>query len=279
MIDIKRVGVVLRPSTPELKDIFLETKAIFEANGIDVAIDSLSAGMIGVLGQSFESMCQESDILISLGGDGTLISLVRRSFIFNKPILGINVGNLGFLTDINPEESRSFLEDMNNSKYRIDSRVIIEASLKDKQLFAFNDIVINRRTLSKMIHINAYINGECFNIYHGDGLIISTPTGSTAYNLSSNGPVLFPLTEAFLLTPICPHSLTQRALVLPIEFELEFSIGDNEGGVLIVDGQEIYNISIEDRLKVKISQKRAKLIHKIERDYFGVLREKLLWGK
>lgn len=278
MFEIKRVGVVLRPSTPELKSVFLKIRSIFEANGIEVLLDSISAGMIGIFGESFESICVSSDILISIGGDGTLISLVRRSFIYNKPILGINVGNLGFLTDIKPDEVDLFIREFYDKKYRIDNRLLLEASFGDKKLFAFNDFVINRKSLSKMIHINAYIDSECFNTYYGDGLIISTPTGSTAYNLSSNGPVLYPLTEAFVLTPICPHSLTQRPLVLPMEFNLDFSIIDNEGGTLIVDGQEMYNLSSNENLTIKISPNRAKLIHKIERNYFKVLREKLYWG-
>jgi len=276
---IEKVGIVIRPSTPELKDTFLEIKSIFESENIEVLIDSISAGMIGVFGQSFESMCKESDILISLGGDGTLISLARRSFIYSKPILGVNVGNLGFLTDIKPNELKRFIGKLKNEEYRIDSRMMIEASINDKTISAFNDIVINRQALSKMVTINAYINDNCFNTYYGDGLIVSTPTGSTAYNLSSNGPVLYPLTKAFILTPICPHSLTQRPLVLPADFELEIKVLDNEGGTIVIDGQEMYNISKDETLKIKIANYNAKLIHKIKRDYFKVLREKLHWGK
>ncbi len=275
---LEKVGVILRPSTPELKNYFFKIKEIFEAEGIEVLIDSISAGMINVYGVDFDFMCKESDVLVAIGGDGTLISLTRRSYKYNKPILGINVGKLGFLTDINPNEIALFIKKLKNGEYRIDLRMIIEAKINDKEIFSFNDVVINRKVLSRMVNIQAMINNEVFNTYYGDGLIISTPTGSTAYNLSANGPVVFPLTEAFIITPICPHSLTQRPLVLPVDFEIEFKIDDKIGAEVIVDGQEIFNLSPNDTISIKLAKRKVQLIHRIERNYFDVLREKLGWG-
>lgn len=277
---IKRVGVVLRPSSPDIKDVFLRVKKAFEKEGIEVLLDSISASMIGVLGQEFDLMCKRSDILVSVGGDGTLLSVVRRSYKYHKPVLGIHVGKLGFLTDILPDEIESFIKKLKEKKFRIDNRMMMEASINsdENKIYSFNDIVITRESISKMIEIDAYIDKKWFNTYYGDGLIISTPTGSTAYNLAASGPVVYPLTNAYILTPICPHSLTQRPLVLPADFEIEIKTKSSKA-LMILDGQEIYRFGPDDTITIKKAKKGAKLIHRLERNYFEVLREKLHWGK
>jgi len=271
-----KAGFVLKPKdTTRLNDTFLKIKKIFEKNNIEVLIDSVSAKAIGLLGVEFNDMCKEADFLVALGGDGTLISLARRSYQFNKPILGINAGNLGFLTDINPDNIDEFLDKFLKGEYRIDERMVIEVHYRDKKLYAFNDIVISKEVISSMINVKVDTNESYLNTYYGDGLIISTPTGSTAYNLSAGGPVVYPLTEGFVLTPICPHSLTQRPLILPSNFELEIEVKENYAK-LVIDGQEIYNL--DEKIKVKKALNPAKLIHRMERNYFDVLRKKLHWG-
>jgi NAD+ kinase len=281
-LDIRTVGIVLRPSTPELKALFYEVKRVFEKHGAEVLIDAISAGMIGVLGQEFDAMCQKSDILVCIGGDGTLISLTRRSYAWHKPILGINAGTLGFLADINPTEIESFVEKLYRGEFRIDERMMIEAVLHNGEnrtvIHSFNDIVISRPSISKMVKVDAYIDAKWFNTYYGDGLIVSTPTGSTAYNLAAGGPVTFPLTDAFILTPICPHSLTQRPLVIPADFEIELKTPEKQS-LVIVDGQEQYEFGPKDALMVRKAPVGARLIHRVERNYFDVLREKLSWGQ
>jgi len=272
-----KAGFVLKPkNTISLKPVFLKIKNIFEKKGIEVLLDSVSAKAIGLLGVEFDEMCKEADFLVALGGDGTLISLARRAYKYDKPILGINAGNLGFLTDINPENIDDFLEKFLKGEYRIDERMVIEIDYQGKKLYAFNDVVISKDVISSMIHIKVDTNESFLNTYHGDGLIISTPTGSTAYNLSAGGPVVYPLTEGFILTPICPHSLTQRPLILPSDFELEIEVKENISK-LIIDGQEIYDL--KEKIKLKKAEKPAKLIHRVERNYFEVLREKLNWGE
>jgi len=279
-IDIKKIGVILRPSTPHLKDIFYYIKRIFEKYNVTVSIDSISAEAIGIIGVDFDLMCSYIDILITVGGDGTLISGVRRSYPHNIPVVGIHGGNLGFLADIVPSEIESFIKKLLNNNYRIDDRVMLEIEIetikKTYTFYAFNDIVLSRPSISKMIKLDASIDGEVFNHYNGDGLIISTPAGSTAYNLSAGGPVVFPLTKSLILTPLCPHSLTQRPLVLPSEFRL--LIESNTKVEVILDGQEIVHL-YNGQAKIKIATKSAKLIHRVERNYFDVLREKLNWGE
>lgn len=276
--NVKSVGVVLKPSSPELKNDYLKIKEIFNKNNIETHLEYNSAKMIDSEGYSLDSLCKKVDFLVSVGGDGTLLSVVRRSFKHNIPILGINLGTLGFLTDINMHELEKFLGDFKKDNYRIDNRMMIEGNLNLNSFVAFNDIVISRKSISSMISIDAKIDGKPFNSYYGDGVIISSPTGSTAYNLSVGGPLVYPLTEAFIITPVAPHSLTQRPLVMPADFEIEFTISDNQGAVIIVDGQDIYEIGQNDSIKIKIAQDNARLIHRTERNYFDVLNEKLRWG-
>jgi len=272
-----KAGFVLKPkNTYELKDTFFKIKKIFENKNIEVLLDAFSAKAIGLRGIDFDEMCSLVDFIVVLGGDGTLISVCRRAYKYDKPVLGINAGNLGFLTDINPDNIEDFLNQFLEGKYRIDKRMVIEIIFKDKKLYAFNDVVISKDVISSMINIQVDTNESFLNTYRADGLIFSTPTGSTAYNLSAGGPVVYPLTESFILTPICPHSLTQRPLVLPSSFILEVKIKE-DFAKLIIDGQEIY--SIDGKIILKKAEKPARLIHRLERNYFDVLREKLHWGE
>ncbi len=276
--DIKSAGIILRPSSPELKETYLKIKALFEEANIDIYLEDNSANMISLKGYSLEELCQKVDFLISVGGDGTLLSVVRKSFKFDKAVLGINLGTLGFLTDISMEQLPDFIENLKKGIYKIDNRMMVEGSVNLNKFVAFNDIVISRKSISSMIKIEGKIDGKHFNSYFGDGIIISTPTGSTAYNLSVGGPIVYPLTEAFIVTPVAPHSLTQRPLVMPADFEIEFKIIDNQGAVVIVDGQDIYEVEQNQTIKIKIANKKAKMIHRIQRNYFEVLNEKLRWG-
>lgn len=283
---ITKVGVILRPSTPELKDTFYKVKEQFELNNIEVVIDQNSGGMIDVLGQKFEILCQTCDLLVSIGGDGTLISVVRRSYGYNIPVLGVHAGKLGFLADFDVTKMDETIQSLITQDYRIDERAMLEAVITSKdgngneskmKLIAFNDVVITRPSISKMIELITYVDGRSFNTYFGDGLIVSTPTGSTAYNLAAGGPVLFPLTNVFALTPISPHSLTQRPVVLPGHFSMEIRTPD-KSGLLVVDGQDMYEFCDEDTISIKLAKCSAKLIHRKEFNYFDVLKEKLHWG-
>jgi NAD+ kinase len=276
--NVKTAGIILKPLSPELKNTYLKIKELFEKADIEILLENNSAEMISLEGFSLEELCNKTDFLISVGGDGTLLSVVRKSFKYDKAVLGINLGTLGFLTDISMDELPQFINDFKNNIYKIDSRMMIEGSVNLNKFVAFNDIVISRKSISSMIKIAAKIDGKHFNSYFGDGVIISTPTGSTAYNLSVGGPIVYPLTEAFIVTPVAPHSLTQRPLVMPADFEIEFKIIDNQGAVVIVDGQDIYEVEENQSIKIKIASKKAKMIHRIQRNYFEVLNEKLRWG-
>ena len=277
---IHTVGLVSKPEDSSLVVHYEQIHSALLAHNITLLVDEKSASWLGCEGVPFAFMCEHSDFLISLGGDGTLISLCRRSFAYNKPVLGIHAGQLGFLTDIQTDEISTFMDDFFKGNYRIDTRMMLDVSLhvnqKIEKLVAFNDIVFSRSKISHMTTIKAYVDGVLFNSYYGDGLIVSTPTGSTAYNLSAGGPVVYPLTEALILTPISPHSLTQRPLVLPVDFVVSFKSSDDT--VIVVDGQETYKMSDVDFVSVKIAERGARLIHSLDRNYFDVLKKKLHWG-
>ena len=272
-------GFILKPDATDIKDIYLDIKKMFENIGITVLLEENGAKQLDILdGLDFDSLCKASDFLVTLGGDGTLISVARRGFKYQKAVMGINLGTLGFLTDIMPNEIYSFLEKFKNDDYRIDKRMMIKATINGEEAVSFNDVVISREVVSGMIKLDGKIDNKIFNKYNGDGLIVSTPTGSTAYNLSCNGPVVFPLTEAFIVTPISAHSLTQRPLVLPVDFKITFENTDNTKAIVIIDGHDVYDLNPSDIITIEVASAKAHLIHRCERNYFDVLNKKLHWG-
>ncbi|PAF42827.1 NAD(+)/NADH kinase [Helicobacter sp. 11S02596-1] len=282
---ILSLGALLRPATPGLKATFLQIQQAFLDEGIQIVLENSSAEMIGLSGVGlcvdFESMCQKVDALMSVGGDGTLLSALRRAYGYMIPSFGINTGHLGFLTAIGPDEVAAFAQMLLKGEYAINEHMMLEARLQtptgERYFYALNEILISKKKLSGMIHIKARIDKELFNVYHADGLIVGTPTGSTAYNISAGGSVVYPFCKNILLTPISPHSLTQRPMVLNDEFALAFSIGSD--GVLVIDGQEIIEMGQNDNLVITAARHCAKLIQKPSRSYFGVLKSKFKWGE
>ena len=277
---IEKVGFILRPDSPEIFSLYDDIKSKFENKGIEVLLDSQSAEMISREGVAFDVMCREVDLLVSLGGDGTLLGVVRRSYGYDKPVLGINAGNLGFLADIPVDSIDDMIENLLVGDYRIDNRMMIEGYIEHdgvrQEFYAFNDVVITRPTIAHMVKLDAFLDNDWFNTYRGDGLIISTPTGSTAYNLSLGGPIMYPLSKVFIMTPMAPHSLTQRPLVVPSDFTIKLTSPNDL--VVIVDGQDNYRLGEGDKIVIRGAEMDAKLLHKKEHSYFSVLREKLSWG-
>ncbi|WP_415395765.1 NAD(+)/NADH kinase [Sulfurimonas sp. CS5] len=280
--NIKKIGVLLRPSTPELKNSYYILEKVFKKYGIDVYLDSISGAMIDIMGMEFDVLCEYVDALVTLGGDGTLISAVRRSFKYDIPVLGVYAGSLGFLADVDLDELDEFVNNMVKGKVRVDERSVLEVRIvsenSEKKMYAFNDMVLTRPSVSNMMHIETLVDKKAFNTYYGDGVIVATPTGSTAYNVSAGGPVLFPLSKVFVLTPICPHSLTQRPVVLPGEFSIEMKTPEPRA-LVIIDGQDMHELDKDQSVHIKLATRTAKLIHREEFNYFDVLKEKLGWGE
>jgi len=279
---IKTVGVVLRPSTEGIKEFFYEFKKEICSYGADVLIDTVSAKSVSEKPTPLEEMFKKADILVSIGGDGTLIGLARRSHPYKKPIFGINLGNLGFLTAVSRDEYKEFIADLFDGKYEIEQRIMMEVVHKkaksEKRYFAFNDVVLTKNIFSKMIEIGVTSEGNEVNSYYGDGLIISTPTGSTAYNLSGGGPLVYPTSENFIMTPICPHSLTQRPFVLPTFLNLTVT-PTSSSAVAIMDGQESFAVEYMESLELLQSKEKVVLLWPKSHSFFTVLKQKLRWGQ
>ena len=226
-----------------------------------------------------------ADLIVVLGGDGTMIAAARLLGNSDSLVLGINYGSLGYLTDFRFEEMFPALEAIINGEYEIDSRVMLEAELHrgDERIASgrvLNDVVINKAALARIINIDVKLNNLFVNTFRADGLIVATPTGSTAYNLSAGGPIVYPSMNAVVLTPICPFTLTNRPIVVPDSAEISLTLDDeNEGVVLSLDGQTGFPMLASDKVIIRKSETTLNLVQPANRNYFDVLRDKLKWGR
>ena len=221
------------------------------------------------------------DCFIVLGGDGTMMRAASRLKEFDVPVLGINAGTLGYLTGVEAKDAEKGLERLCNGKFRVQNRMMLDATINGVYAdTALNEVAITRSGVSRMIQMAVYINGGLLDIVTGDGLLISTPTGSTGYNLSAGGAIVTPEARLILITPICPHSLTSREVVVSAEDEIMIEIrhsrrGPEVGAVVTFDGREAVELSANDKIVVKHSAYTTKLIQLDDRTFFEVLRSKL----
>lgn len=222
-----------------------------------------------------------SDFILVFGGDGTILGNAREAAFFGTPLLGVNMGHLGFMTDVEEKDTFEALEELIKGNYCIEERMMLKAEVVNgasvkKTFYCLNEIGLSRGTLSKMLTLKISINNEYFDSYHADGLLISTPTGSTAYSLSAGGPIINPNIKAILITPLCPHSLSARSLVVSDMEIIETKIiNPYHDAYLTVDGQIGYSIDPEDSIIVKKSEFMTRLIKISERSFYDVLRTKL----
>lgn len=261
-----------------LKKEILKIRKILNFFDIKLLIEEKTATFFNLEKSSKTEILKNTNMIISLGGDGTLISCARE--FKDCYIVGVYAGNLGFLTDIKIDDFKKFILDLKQDKFKIINPFMLEVSFdtfdnKSFKKIAFNDVVFTRP--NHMIKLNAYLNDTFFNTYIGDGIIISTPMGSTAYNLSAFGPIIYPACDVLVLTPICSHSLTQRPLILPRKDKIKISSSD-DGISILIDGQDSYNFNDFKSVRIGINSNKAKLIKSLDYDYFAVLKEKLKWG-
>jgi len=232
-----------------------------------------------------EKLAADVDLMLVLGGDGTMIATARMIGDQEVPVLGVNYGGLGYLAEFRIEELYSALESILAGNFRLDKRVMLAVELRrgDTLLSSnrvLNDVVINKSALARIIEIETYLNHQFVNSFRADGLIVSTPTGSTAYNLSAGGPVIFPSMNAVVITPICPFTLSNRPIVVPDDAEIELLLKtDHEEVALTLDGQVGFPLKVEDRVLIRKSRTTFNLIQPSNRNYFDVLRDKLRWGR
>lgn len=225
------------------------------------------------------------DWVVVLGGDGTLLGAARKVGRYGVPMLGVNLGGLGFLTGIPFERLYPVIEMMIQGRVEVESRVMLETKVlrKDEEVCRFqvlNDMVINKGTLARIIDLDVAIDGEFLTTFRADGLIIATPTGSTAYNLSAGGPILYPTMETFILTPICPFTLTNRPILIPDTATIQITMGNHseETVVLTFDGQVGFDLHHGDKVIIYKSQEKINLLRPPDYSYFKILRTKLMWG-
>jgi len=283
---LKRVGVYAKKNHPDVEQIATEICNYFEPEQIEVLLEDSLAEQIGqVNGYSGEEIPTLADLIIVLGGDGTLISVARLVGEHNVPIVGVNLGQLGFLTEITSDELPEMMERLLRGDYRLSERMMIDASIhrNGKEVGKFtvlNDIVINKGALARIIDMETYVDGRYLTSYKADGLIISTPTGSTGYNLAAGGPIIYPDINSLLISPICPHMLTNRPIMVwsrsIIEIDVKF---ENDVVFFTADGQVGRKLLPGDRVVVRRSESRTRLVVSPSKDYFEILRTKLSWGE
>jgi NAD+ kinase len=287
---IKTVGVIVKPNHEEAWKTALELSEWLEKRGITViarahSFAAASANMDRERAPVSDDIGARADLIVVLGGDGTMISTARLIGDAEVLVLGINYGSLGYLTDFRIEEMYSTLESILDGQREVDRRVMLSVEhWRGDEMLAkgrvLNDVVINKAALARIIEIEANLNGLFVNSFRADGLIVATPTGSTAYNLSAGGPIVFPSMNAMVLTPICPFTLSNRPIVIPDDAEIELKLRDeNEGVVLTLDGQIGHTMRSGDRAVIRKSRTTFNLLQPPNRNYFDVLRNKLKWGR
>jgi NAD+ kinase len=284
---INRIGIVSKPKKAEIREIVPPLLKWLRDRNIEAFIDKETGAIIDSSEKCLtrNEMPGKVDLLIILGGDGTLLAAARALNRKTVPILAVNLGGLGFLTVISRDEIYPTLENVLAGKFHCERRVQIEAEIirADEVIASFlalNDVVLNKGAIARILDFDLLVDGRFINTYKSDGMIVCTPTGSTAYSLAAGGPIMAPTVEAFIVTPICAHTLTNRPLVLPDTVTLEVAVkSQREVAYLTVDGQVGIAAHSEDIIRMKKAPSGVDLIQPPQRNYFEILRQKLKWGE
>jgi NAD+ kinase len=299
--NLKKIGFIVKHRHPDAANLALDLAQYFLNDGLSVVFATESAHLSKQLGRLLKGksamlkrvktvqkpkMVDTVDFIVVLGGDGTYLSIARLMRKKSVPVMGINMGQLGFLTETKRTEAFDAIgQILSGGDVLISERALLEVTLQRKNKVIFqgpvvNDAVISKGAIARIIGMQILINGKLVNNVRADGIIVSTPTGSTAYSLAAGGPILTPSLPALVLTPICPHSLTQRPLVVPDDAEIRICLNDRPGHVLLtLDGQDAVDMKEGDIVTVRRFKKHSlKLISSATRDYFSLLREKLKFG-
>jgi len=282
----KSVGIIFKHDFEPAKRECQRLKDWLTGRGITVYTEEMaSRAMSNKCSEEETSIPDSVDWVAVLGGDGTLLGAARKVGRYGMPILGINIGGLGFLTEIPLKRLYEDMEKLIAGEIDIETRLMLQAKVirdnKEKCFFsALNDVVINKGALARIIDLRVSIDNRFLTTFRADGLIISTPTGSTGHNLSAGGPIVYPDLEALIATPICPFTLTHRPIIVPDTSTIEIKMGkDTEEVILTFDGQVGFDLMDNDKIIVSKSEKKLRLIKSPDQDYFDILRTKLKWGE
>jgi len=289
---MERIGIVAKRNHPEALTVVRNLAERLISKGIRVYLEKETESLLQISQPrpmlNFiepEKLAAQTELVICLGGDGTLLRVARLVGDNEVPILGVNLGGLGLLTEVTLEELDHVLEEVTRGAYRKDQREVLKASVirrgeKTSEFMVLNEAVINKGAFARIIDIEVTIDKQYLTTFKADGLIISTPTGSTAYNLSAGGPIVYPSLQCIIITPICSHTLTNRPIVIPDDVEIQALLRTKQQEVfLTLDGQQGFPLEFEDIVTLRKAPSPIFLVKSPHRNYFEVLKEKLNWGK
>lgn len=284
---MKRIGIVAKTDRDEAKDVVAGLLQWCAARDCVPVLDKETAALCphaGVATTRKPDLPGQVDVLLVLGGDGTLLSMARLVGDLGVPILGVNLGGLGFLAALTVDELYPALESLLRDELVIEERMMLVATVSRQgerlaEYAALNDMVITKSAMSRIIRLEVAVDGELATGYRADGLIISTPTGSTAYCLSAGGPIVYPTMDAVVLTPICSHTLTNRPIVLPASLRIEVTLATDQDVMLTADGQVGFALKRWDTVEIRRASARTRLLRPPHKNFFSVLRTKLKWGE
>jgi len=282
---VKRIGIICKTGKPELAGILKALLPWLGNKGYEAVIDEETAALLGTVGHSRDLIPSLVDIVVVFGGDGTMLGVTRLIGNRGVPILGVNLGGLGFITEVDRDELFDCIEKMLSGNCSIEERIMLTARVNRNgkvaaEFTVLNDVVINKGALARIIELEAYISNNYVTTFKADGLIIATPTGSTAYSLAAGGPILYPTLNSIVLTPICSHTLTNRPIVLPDNVTVLVTLRSaSEDVYLTMDGQIGYSLHKDDTVEIMKAAYTTRLLIPCQRNYFEVLRTKLKWGE
>lgn len=278
------IGILTKPQFPELETVLKELVHWLQSKQKKIVLGSSAAELLQENNShGDQALAAQSELVIVLGGDGSMLSAARLVEPHCTPILGVNMGGLGFLTEVTVENMYDSLEKVFDSQFQLDNRLRLQAKIfhtdgNEEQGTALNDIVISKGTLGRMIKTHIQVDKQFVTHLRGDGVIVASPTGSTAYSMSAGGPILEPSLETLLLTPISPHTLTHRPLLVPSQVSLEITLTSDDEVRAVFDGQIGFTMNQGDSIVISASPHRTRLIRFPDRTYYDVLRNKLKWG-
>jgi len=290
---VNRVAIFGQSFYPETEKYLIQLLSVLETQHIEVVIEKDYFKLLKEENslkdlqklKTFETLDESIDLFFTIGGDGTILSAAKFVKHLNIPIIGINTGRLGFLATIHKDEIKKSIEDILEGRYKISERSLLQVILdSDKSSlgsfsYALNDVAISRKETTSMITIDTWLDDEFLNAYWSDGIIISTPTGSTGYSLSCGGPIVTPQTKSFIITPIAPHNLNARPLVIPDDIEIKFKISGRENQYLISLDSRLASLKKDTIIRIKKADFNIKLVWLHNDSFITTLRKKLLWGQ
>lgn len=285
--DFKTIALVGKYNSPSSASSLSRLAHYLRAKGYTVLLTchvAEACAMAGFQTRTLPELGQEADLIIVMGGDGTFLNIARTMVGSGTPLVGVNLGRLGFLTDVSLDTMFSTLDEMLEGEFVAEDRIVLEASVDRADdilinAYAFNDVVVNKGSLGRLIEFEIYIDDQFVYSQRADGLVVSSPTGSTAYALSAGGPILHPSLEAVVLVPICPHTLSARPIALNSRSEIEINVIHADDARVHFDGQLHADLKVGDRVVIRRARNTVRLLHPVGHSYYDTLRQKLHWGE